>query len=90
MASSLRTQTAAAARLLRTSSRAHGSLAVPFSQQQRRFKTDDSKTALTEHDEVHPATRPINSPDYGVHIDKATSYVMSSLCSGGSVYGGGG
>ncbi|RYP05435.1 hypothetical protein DL764_003784 [Monosporascus ibericus] len=68
---SLRTQTAA--RLLRTSS------SLPtraLSQtQQRRFKSDDSRTALTEHGEVHPAVKPANAPDYGVHIDKATSYV---------------
>ena len=79
MASALRTQMAAA-RLLRTTTKTTSSRLVtlsPAAQQQRRFKTDDSKTALTEHGEVHPATRPINSPDYGVHIDNATSYVLS-------------
>ena len=77
MASALRTQMAAA-RLLRTTTTSSRLVTLsPAAQQQRRFKTDDSKTALTEHGEVHPATRPINSPDYGVHIDNATSYVLS-------------
>ena len=82
MASALRTQMAAA-RLLRTTSSRLATLSPAqqrhhhHHQQQRRFKTNDSKTALTEHGEVHPATRPINSPDYGVHIDNATSYVVS-------------
>lgn len=67
---SLRPHTAA--KLLRTSLPSRQGLALA---QQRRFKTDNSKTALTEHGEVHPATKPINAPDYGVHIDKATSYV---------------
>ncbi|EMR63718.1 NADH:ubiquinone oxidoreductase 21kD subunit [Eutypa lata] len=65
---SLRPHTAA--KLLRTSLPSRQGLALA---QQRRFKTDNSKTALTEHGEVHPATKPINAPDYGVHIDKATS-----------------
>ena len=66
---SLRTQTAA--RLLRTSS-SLPSRALSQTQQ-RRFKSDNSTTALTEHGEVHPAVKPVNAPDYGVHIDKATS-----------------
>lgn len=45
---------------------------------QRRFKTDDSRTSLTETTEqaVIPEEKPRNAPDYGVHIDRATSYVL--------------
>ncbi|RYO80056.1 hypothetical protein DL766_008309 [Monosporascus sp. MC13-8B] len=67
---SLRIQTAA--RLLRICS-SLPSRALSQTQQ-RRFKSDTSTTtALTEHGEVHPAVKPANAPDYGVHIDKATS-----------------
>lgn len=75
---SLRTQSAA--KLLRTATSRPA-----FSVTQRRFKTDDSK-ALTESvpaAAATPATRPANSPDYGVHIDKATSYVLQIYRSAG-------
>ncbi|ORY59716.1 ETC complex I subunit conserved region-domain-containing protein [Pseudomassariella vexata] len=68
---SLRTQTTA--KLLRSAT----SISRPaYAAVQRRFKTDDAK-ALTETTPagagITPAARPANSPDYGVHIDKATS-----------------
>ncbi|KAI1466982.1 ETC complex I subunit conserved region-domain-containing protein [Daldinia caldariorum] len=42
---------------------------------QRRFKTDDSRTSLTETTEQTAITKekPRNAPDYGAHIDRATS-----------------
>ncbi|KAI1336626.1 putative NADH-ubiquinone oxidoreductase 18 kDa subunit [Xylariaceae sp. FL0016] len=65
---SLRTQTAA--RMLRTSSSLTGR---SLGNAQRRFKTDDASTSLTQTKPAPPEARPANAPDYGVHIDKATS-----------------
>jgi hypothetical protein len=63
--------TRSAAKLLRTM-RSRPVLAAA----QRRFETGDSR-ALAESMPAGttktPAARPANSPDYGVHIDKATS-----------------
>jgi hypothetical protein len=71
---SLRTQTGAAARLLRSSPSICARSNTMASQ--RRHKSDDnSNTALEKTQPAPPATRPANAPDYGVHIDKATSYV---------------
>ncbi|KAI0019494.1 putative NADH-ubiquinone oxidoreductase 18 kDa subunit [Xylariomycetidae sp. FL0641] len=67
---SLRTQTAA--RMLRTSTSASR---PAFATAQRRMKTDDvdSRTSLTQTKPAPPEVRPANAPDYGVHIDRATS-----------------
>jgi NADH dehydrogenase (ubiquinone) Fe-S protein 4 len=75
---SLRTQTGAAARLLRTSSSllpsVSGIVHSPPAAHQRRYKTDNNPaTALEQTNPAPPATRPANAPDYGVQIDKATS-----------------
>ncbi|KAI1653571.1 ETC complex I subunit conserved region-domain-containing protein [Daldinia decipiens] len=71
---SLRTQAAAATTTMLRSARL-----VPNRQAlamaQRRFKTDDSKTSLTETTEqaAIPEEKPHNAPDFGAHIDRATS-----------------
>ncbi|KAL7629729.1 ndufs4 NADH dehydrogenase Fe-S protein subunit [Parahypoxylon ruwenzoriense] len=68
----LRTQ--AAARLLRTATVVPGRQAIAMAQ--RRFKSDDVKTSTSLADAELPITpeeRPRNSPDYGAHIDSATS-----------------
>ncbi|KAI1373244.1 ETC complex I subunit conserved region-domain-containing protein [Hypoxylon crocopeplum] len=68
---SLRTQ-AAAATLLRSARLVPSRQALAMAQ--RRFKSDDTTTSLTETSETAlPEERPHNSPDYGAHIDKATS-----------------
>jgi hypothetical protein len=75
---SLRSQ--AAAKLLRSAT--HTPRPAVTSVVQRRYKTDGAfSKALTESSPVATATktaaeRAPNSPDWGVHIDKATSYVQ--------------
>lgn len=64
---SLRTQSAA--KLLRAAAPRPATLPLA----QRRFQSDDASKALSKP--VATEVRPANSPDYGVHIDKATSYV---------------
>ncbi|KAI1433666.1 putative NADH-ubiquinone oxidoreductase 18 kDa subunit [Xylaria sp. CBS 124048] len=62
-----------AARLLRVSASITGRPAV-LATAQRRFKSDDASTALTQNNlPTPPEGRPANSPDYGARIDKATS-----------------
>ncbi|RWA09724.1 hypothetical protein EKO27_g5380 [Xylaria grammica] len=61
-----------AARLLRVS--APTTSRPAFATAQRRLKSDDTSTALSQNNlPTAPEVRPANSPDYGVHIDKATS-----------------
>ncbi|KAI2640846.1 ETC complex I subunit conserved region-domain-containing protein [Hypomontagnella submonticulosa] len=69
---SLRTQAAAAA-LLRSAKLVPSRQALAMAQ--RRFKSDDSTTSLTETSEpiTTPDERPHNSPDYGASTDRATS-----------------
>ncbi|KAI0897142.1 ETC complex I subunit conserved region-domain-containing protein [Annulohypoxylon nitens] len=68
---SLRTQ-AAATSLLRNARLVPSRQALAMAQ--RRFKSDDSTTSLTESEKpALPAEKPRNAPDYGVHIDRATS-----------------
>ncbi|KAI1097934.1 ETC complex I subunit conserved region-domain-containing protein [Jackrogersella minutella] len=64
---------AAATTLLRSAKLVPSRQALAMTQ--RRFKTDDSKTALVEAatSAVVTKEKPRNAPDYGVHIDKATS-----------------
>lgn len=72
---SLRTQTAA--RLLRVSTSMTGRSSALATAQQR-WKSDDASTALSQNNlPTPPEARPANTPDYGVHIDKATSYVIA-------------
>ncbi|KAI0395781.1 putative NADH-ubiquinone oxidoreductase 18 kDa subunit [Xylariaceae sp. FL0594] len=67
---SLRPQTAA--RLLRASAPVASRPALAVTQ--RRMKSDDSSTALSQTKHAPPEVRPTNAPDYSVHhIDKATS-----------------
>lgn len=73
----LRTQTAAT--LLRSARLIPSRQAIAMAH--RRFKSDDasSPTSLAEApaaESTAPEERLPNSPDYGVHIDKATSYVL--------------
>ncbi|KAI0889552.1 ETC complex I subunit conserved region-domain-containing protein [Annulohypoxylon maeteangense] len=63
---------AAAATLLRSARLVPSRQALAMVQ--RRFKSDDSTTSLTESGEPSvPEEKPRNAPDYGVHIDRATS-----------------
>ncbi|KAI1818472.1 putative NADH-ubiquinone oxidoreductase 18 kDa subunit [Poronia punctata] len=66
---SLRTQTAA--RLLRASAPVASRPA--FVTSQRRMKSEDASTGLTQTKPAPPEVRPANAPDYGIHTDKATS-----------------
>ncbi|KAI0006801.1 ETC complex I subunit conserved region-domain-containing protein [Xylariaceae sp. FL0662B] len=63
-----------AARLLRSAVSIPNRQAMAMTQ--RRFKSDDStstSTSVTETKPASPEVRPANAPDYGVHIDRATS-----------------
>ncbi|KAI0974582.1 putative NADH-ubiquinone oxidoreductase 18 kDa subunit [Xylaria arbuscula] len=61
-----------AARLLRVSTPTTSRPA--FATAQRRLKSNNASTSLTQSNlPTPPEVRPANSPDYGVHIDKATS-----------------
>jgi NADH dehydrogenase (ubiquinone) Fe-S protein 4 len=62
-------RTSAAARLLRGVS--HSRAILPAS---RRF---ESSVPSTQKEEASVTTPRHNAPDYGVHIDKATSYDLS-------------
>ncbi|KAI1261067.1 putative NADH-ubiquinone oxidoreductase 18 kDa subunit [Xylariaceae sp. FL1019] len=58
----------AAARLLRASAPV-----TPRVTPQRRWKSDDATTALSQAKPATPAISSPNAPDYAAHIDKATS-----------------
>ncbi|KAI1478777.1 hypothetical protein K445DRAFT_319291 [Daldinia sp. EC12] len=70
---SLRSQAVAATTMLRSARLVPNRQALAMAQ--RRFKTDDSRTALAETTEqaAIPEEKPHNAPDYGAHIDRATS-----------------